>query len=200
MTDKSVADDVMGRFARQQHDWFERVRKGSLDPQAVAKAVQGVIDQGSVLKLISGDERLVIGPTDGSELLAEATDVFAYIDPDFRNWGADEPGQSTEQAPVCVYEMAKDATFAQMFGSLALDAGKICLTQAQIKGFVSKHRQWLRSDGYAIFFLFRSHDQFFVARVGVCSDGKLGVNVSRFVDSNFWLAEDRRRLVVPQLA
>lgn len=42
-----VADEVLGRFARQQHDWFERVRKGSLDPEQVAAAVQKIIDRGN---------------------------------------------------------------------------------------------------------------------------------------------------------
>ncbi len=41
-----VADDVLGKFARQQHDWFERVRKGSLDPQKVMSTVQELIDGG----------------------------------------------------------------------------------------------------------------------------------------------------------
>lgn len=40
-----VADELLGRFARQQHDWFERVRKGSLDPEAVMRAVQALIDR-----------------------------------------------------------------------------------------------------------------------------------------------------------
>ena len=39
-----VADDVISKFARQQHDWFERVRKGSLDPEEVASAVQKIIN------------------------------------------------------------------------------------------------------------------------------------------------------------
>ena len=42
-----VADEVLGKFARQQHDWFERVRKGSLDPEEIALAVQNIIDRGS---------------------------------------------------------------------------------------------------------------------------------------------------------
>lgn len=45
MTERPVADDVLGRFARQQHDLFERVRKGSLDPEEVMRAVQAVIDR-----------------------------------------------------------------------------------------------------------------------------------------------------------
>jgi hypothetical protein len=32
------------------------------------------------LKLISGGERLALGPTDGQETLARATDLFRYID------------------------------------------------------------------------------------------------------------------------
>ncbi len=45
MTAKAVpTDEQLGRFARQQHDWFERVRKGSLDPEAVVLAVHAIID------------------------------------------------------------------------------------------------------------------------------------------------------------
>jgi hypothetical protein len=46
MTEKVVADDVLGKFARQQNDWFRRVREGSLDPEEVGRAVQNVIDRG----------------------------------------------------------------------------------------------------------------------------------------------------------
>lgn len=45
MTTQVVADDMLGRFARQQHDWFERVRKRSLDPEAVVRAVHAIIDR-----------------------------------------------------------------------------------------------------------------------------------------------------------
>ncbi|MEK7139256.1 MAG: hypothetical protein AAB817_00985 [Patescibacteria group bacterium] len=38
-------DEQLGHFARQQHDWFERVRKGSLDPNAVVRAVHTIIDR-----------------------------------------------------------------------------------------------------------------------------------------------------------
>ena len=42
-----VADEVIGRFARQQHDWMQRVLKGSLDPTKVANMVQSIINRGS---------------------------------------------------------------------------------------------------------------------------------------------------------
>lgn len=37
-------DEQLGRFARQQADWFERARKGSLDIDAAVQAIHGVID------------------------------------------------------------------------------------------------------------------------------------------------------------
>jgi hypothetical protein len=39
----------------------------------------------SRLRLISGDEALMLEPTDGSETLARATAVFSYVDSKF--WG-----------------------------------------------------------------------------------------------------------------
>lgn len=42
----AVTDERLGEFARKQHDWFERVRKGSLDPDEVEKVVQRIIDRG----------------------------------------------------------------------------------------------------------------------------------------------------------
>ena len=47
----------------------------------------------TILNLISGNESLILGAVDGTETLADAKDVFAFIDPDFKNWGADEPGR-----------------------------------------------------------------------------------------------------------
>ena len=152
------------------------------------------------LKLIS-PEPLVIGQTDGSEILADANDVFTGgIDKDFRNWKADEPGAPTGETPVDVYEMTKDATFAQMFGSLSSDVSRLCLTQAQIKRFVKKHRDWLRTENYATFFLFKSYNQFFVAGVLFYSDGRLKVSVDRVEYSHVWNAEVRHRLAAPRLA
>jgi len=143
---------------------------------------------------------LVIGATDGKEILADADDVFAYIDSDFRNWKADEPGQMTEETKVRVREMSNNATFSQVFGELSNDVRKLCLDQSQIKSFVKNNRGWLHPDGWAMFFLFELYGNFFVAGVCVGSGGGLGVSVRRFETSRVWLAEDRRRLVVPQLA
>ena len=153
-----------------------------------------------ILKLISGDGGIVIDAVDGSETLADANDVFGYIDSDFKNYGTDEPGIPTNKTPVRVHEIVKDATFVQIFGSLSGDLNKLCLTQAQIKYFCMKHRTWLCTYGYGTLFLFKSKNTFFVAGVGVNSGDTLEVNVDRLEDSHVWHAENRRRVVVPQLA
>ena len=166
--------------------------------EKIAEIVKGV--QNKFLELISVNEQLILDECDGTEILVDASDVFAYIDPDLRNWNADEKGPATDAAPVRVYEMTKDGTYAQMFGSLSSDARKLCLTQAQIKGFVKKYRNWLRKDGYATFFLFESNGEFFVAHVRVGSGGKLEVRVRRFRGSRVWRAGRRDRVVALQLA
>lgn len=131
--------------------------------------------------------------------LAEITSSIG-IDVDFRKWKADERGKSTSKAKAAVYELTKNGTFKQIFGSISSDAGKLRLTQAQIKGFVIKHRRWLRTYGYAIFFLFKSNNDFFVANVSVGSGGSLFVGVRRFDDGSGWDADLRHRVVILKLA
>jgi hypothetical protein len=151
-----------------------------------------------ILRLLSGDESLIIDECDGTETIAKAKAVFpSGIDGDFKNWGTDKPGTATEATAVDVHELIKNATFANMFTSFGTDLDKLCLTQSQIIQFCKKFPSWLRHDGYATFFLFKVEDQFFVALVGVSSVG-LYVLVHRFEDVDVWDAEDRRRLVVPQ--
>ena len=134
------------------------------------------------LKLISGGKNLVLDAVDGTKVIADATDVFsAGIDSDFRRWRADESGQPTDKTPVAVYEMKKDANFAQMVGDLNADTGKLCLSQHQILNFIERHKGWLRAEGYGTFFPFKSYGEFFVAIVNVRSGG-LRVRVYRFED------------------
>jgi len=153
----------------------------------------------SILRLLT-EEPLTIGPTDGSEVLADADDVFSHIDSDFHGWKADEPGKATDATLAKVYELAQDATFAKMFGTLSGDVSQLCLTQAQIKAFVKQHRNWLRTGGYATFFLTESGREFFVAGVRLDVDGPLSAYVCRFGRAHVWCAGYRHRVVVPQLA
>ena len=152
------------------------------------------------LKPISSSEPLTLDPTDGTETIAQATDLFTgYIDSDFRNWGCDVKSEPTKTTQVFVHEMIKDGTFAQIFNGMSDDLNSLCLTQSQIIQFVKKHRKWLRTDGYGTFFLFKVGEEFFVAYVSFYSGGRLEVRVARFSYGRVWYAALRRRIVVPQL-
>jgi hypothetical protein len=63
------------------------------------------------LRLLSGNEPLVLNPTDGEEVLAQATDVFRYIDRNFERWNCNIVGLTTKETAVQVYEMVRDSTF-----------------------------------------------------------------------------------------
>jgi hypothetical protein len=179
--------------------------EGSATLEKIAQIIvgEGEVEkvQNDFLNLISAGENLILDECDGSAIIAGSEDMFeAGIDSDFVSWGANEKGMSTSETLVEVYEMAKNATFAQMFGSLSADANRLCLNQHQIKNFIRKYRSWLRTDGYATLFLFKSNNQFFVALVYLNSGGRLYVRVDRLEDDGVWCAENRNRLVVPQLA
>jgi hypothetical protein len=68
------------------------------------------------LTLISGNEPLALGPADGEQTLARATDVFRYIDSNFEHWSCNVAAPPTKEAPVQVYEMVRDSIFQEMFG------------------------------------------------------------------------------------
>lgn len=154
----------------------------------------------SILKLISGTERLLVDACDGKETIAKAREVFpSGIDGDFINWGTNKAGIVTKEAEVQVHELTQNATFSQIFGSLGTDLDKLCLTQSQIKNFCKKHCNWLRKDDNATFFLFKVEDQFFVASVHVDSGG-LYVTLRRFGRDRIWNAESSSHVVVPQLS
>lgn len=156
--------------------------------------------ENSILKLISGGETILIDACDGTETLAQAADTFeSGIDSDFKNWDANKKGGATAEIAAQVYEMAQNAMFAPMFSSLGSDLDKLCFTQHQIIVFCKKHVNWLRTDGYGTFFLFKVDGQFFVADVNVRVDG-LGVLVPRLGHDRVWNAERLRRVVVPQMA
>jgi hypothetical protein len=150
-------------------------------------------------RLISSGAKIALAATDGTETLAKANDVFYYIDGDFQNWGTNVAGESTSSTFVQVHEMVKDGTFTQIYGGFGENFDKLCLSQAQIKAFCRDHRNWLRTDGYATFFLFKVGTELFVARVLFGGLGRLSARVLRFSLGSVWLAECRLRFVLPQL-
>jgi len=72
-----------------------RIRDGILGCENEAKNAMN-----KRLRLISGREQLILRPTDGNDTLARATDVFSYIDSNFKNWACDVEGQRPKK-PLC---------------------------------------------------------------------------------------------------
>jgi len=178
--------------------WFKELKKFILKKPCWTRA-PGFISE--FLKLISAGKTLTVDALDGKESLAEAADVFAYIDPKFENWEADERGEATEETVVDVYELVSDVTSARLFGSVCNSVSKLCFTKAQIQNFCVKYYDWLRRDNYSTFFLFKSHNYFFVARVYFEFNNRLGVNVYDLGFDAVWDTEYIRRSVVfPRLA
>lgn len=168
--------------------------------QTIAEIAESVT---GILKLISAGQEVEIGETDGTETLADARDVFNYVDNDFRNWNTNVSGKPTKKAKAQVFEMVKDGDFRAIFGGTGRDLGSLCWEQSQIKTFVRNHKKWLRTDGYATFFLFKVGEgkdkRFFVAYVYLFSDGCLFVYCNQFEFDCVWFAVYRRRVVLPQL-
>lgn len=133
-----------------------------------------------------------IPATKGRKVIADADDMFSYIDSCFESYGADKAGDNTTATELAVLELDTDMTFTQMFPN----PQKQALTQAQIIAFVKNHKDKLRTEGYATFFLFKSGEEFFVAGVVFNDDGSLEVSVDRFERDGVWDASDRRRVVV----
>jgi hypothetical protein len=152
------------------------------------------------LRLISGEETLLLYPTDGTQSIGHSSAVFGWIDPDFKNWGLNTGSNlATEETAVQVNEIIKNGTFRKIFGSLGGNLDALCLTQDQIVQFCQKHPSWLRSDGDKTFFLFKVGAKFFVAYVYVYDDGSLFVRVHKLANDRVWAAGYQRRVVVPQL-
>ncbi len=154
--------------------------------------------QNTFLKLISGTESLVIEALDGQATIAKAENVFmSYIDSDFKSLGLDKASPATVKTGLDIYDLKTDATFSQMFGSLADNLDKLVMSQAQIISFCQKYPDWLRQDGYATFFLIKENKQYFVTSVGM-NGGGLRVEVIHLEnDCAVWKARERYRLVTP---
>jgi hypothetical protein len=214
---QKLPDEFVGALQRRLNGIIDKIENGGLEYNYAMSGLQ-MVSEGRVqlptqtasiesvntavvgrLKLISGDKKITVAATDGTETLANTNDVFYYIDNDFRNWGTNVAGKRTVETTVQVYEMIKDGNFSQIYGGFGENLDRLCLSQAQIKVFCRDHRGWLRKEGYGSFFLFKVGTEFFVASVRVYSDGYLYADVDRLSYGFVWRADDRLRFVFPQL-
>jgi len=163
---------------------------------ATDKAIE---TKSAILSLLSAGEKLMLEANDGKSKIYGNGKIFkSYIDDDFKNWGLNKNSQTTAETLVDVYEIIKDAKFAEIFTSLNCDLNKLVMTQAQIVRFCEKHPTWLRQDGNATLFLIKENDEYFVVLVFVYAGG-LYVRVYRFDFDRVWHAACRLRVVFPQL-
>ena len=171
--------------------------------KTMTPSTPGQID--GCLKLISTGN-VVIGPTNGTEIISTAHNVFDYINHDFKNWGCDVvEWESTPETPVCVYEQIENSSYRKTFCGFGQNLNRLCLTTPQIKKFFAAEADnWLREDGWAVYhFLFKVGNKFFVARAfrheDGYKDGYKEVRVDPFSKDIVWYAEYRYRFVLPQL-
>jgi hypothetical protein len=148
------------------------------------------------LKLLSGNDPLLLSPTDGQETLGQATELFRYIDRNFEHWNCNMVGLPTKETVVQVYEIVRDSTFRELFGSFGVPIDSLALTQAQIKQFATLYPNWLKKGGNGTFSLFKVANEFLVSAVYFFSDGRLGVRVRRLTVERVFRAQKRHRLVV----
>lgn len=137
-----------------------------------------------------GKKSIVISATDGTETFASSGlftgGIFGETLP------AVEQPVSTPRVKVTVNEQIRDGIFSEIFGSIK--AGEFEWEQSQVTQFCRDHRDKLRTNGYATFFRLKGG---FVASVSRLGD-ELGVLVRAFSYDRVWLAEYRRRFVLPQ--
>ncbi|OGZ54363.1 MAG: hypothetical protein A3B25_01715 [Candidatus Ryanbacteria bacterium RIFCSPLOWO2_01_FULL_48_26] len=151
-----------------------------------------------ILRSISKGEKVTIRACNGTRTIAHSGDVFEWhIDPGFKE--LNKAGAKTPPAETEVYEMVRNATFTEIFGSLSANLDRLVLTQDQVVAFVKEYRYLLRDERIATFFLLKDGDQFFVAEVHDLGEAGLGVHLLAFEYDGVCLADRRMRVVVPQL-
>jgi hypothetical protein len=172
-----------------------------LDGVSLEKALQPGANVLCETAYLSFLESVSCAPTSGQTTLAKAKGVFTgFLDPDLKNWVTNIVGDDTLTMPMDIYEINKNGKVKDFFLSLGRERKKLYSTQGQIIEFCRTHRDKLRQDGFATFFLFEVAGQSepFVACVFV-GGGALRLLVFRFELDVVFDADDRRRVVVSQL-
>ena len=148
-----------------------------------------------ILVPLVGKEGLSIRPTNGTELIATANDVFFFIDADFGELADPREMFETKETSVSILRIRKSAKYNQLFTSAEKDLDAICFTQHQIKAFVEDHGKQIERDNL-FFFLFRDYDNYFVATVLVDANGKANITSDPLGYRAIWSPVDHCRIVI----
>lgn len=125
-----------------------------------------------IKRLLSKNKIILIEACDGTKTIASSQEVFDIcIDHNFYDPEMNQPGKSTEDTQVDVFEVVEDSTLMQIFESFDdyqihdFDMDQLCLTQHQISCFCEKHKNWLRSDTCGTLFLTKVGFDYLVSHV-----------------------------------
>lgn len=202
----TIINKAVATVVKKKNSSLEEIQAIIEKPGQVYQLVEDLLKRKEITKeevilnlIFSTGEKLIIEETSGKRTIADSKSIFrSFIDPDFKNFKLNNKGEKRPETEVSLFEMAKDATFSQIFNFLNFVLDKLVLTQEQIIRFCEKYPTKLRQDGYGTFFLIKENNEYFVVRVNVYSDGLI-VFVYRFEDDNVWHAKYQHRFVVPQL-
>jgi len=152
-----------------------------------------------ILRLISGDKKIVIKASDGKAIIANATSTFrVYIHNDFKtDPGLDAPGPATPEMLVDVYETIEDATKPQVFACLNSDLDKLVMTPSQIKLFCDEHPDWFKKDDGNLFLTKVDDNGYFVIDVGMISTSQLYIEPRRLKCDDHYYHDPFTRIFVP---
>lgn len=110
MTTK-VTDEVLGKTARQLVDWFERIRKGSLNPEELYQVVKPLLEKGKWGEFF-------ISPSDQLALVRQRNKErgWGFTEDDFTSLREDVPAWPEEKLCAVVLDVSLDTiqrTFEQ---------------------------------------------------------------------------------------
>ena len=160
---------------------------------------------GTYLRPILGSEQLLMIPkvTD-TRPIAERGDIFGWIDPDFRKWKLALEQVSTEAIICQGLEQFKSGKFKSIYTIPSRPFESLCFSQAQIALFAGIHKDWLRTRGGGMFFLFKEkidgQEKFFVSYVRFSSRKLLTIKVYPMSEESIWdITTYSCDFVIPQL-
>lgn len=157
-----------------------------------------------ITRLLSNNEEILIEACDGKKTISLSEEIFDLcIDCNFYKSEHSQPEKSTKSVQVNVFEVIKNSTLMQIFGSLNnhhdhdFDMDQLCLTQHQVSSFCKKQRGWLRKDTYGTLFLTKVGFNYYVLHV-IFLGGGLAIHRHHLGDSTIkWNGASLHRVVTP---
>jgi hypothetical protein len=155
---------------------------------------------GSPLQKLGTKETLTVGATDGSLVIANATDVFSSIANDFMETSFLEKSHPTESASIETYQLVEDMNFAQIFSAFKRSFEQLYFTQHQIVDVIKKYPDQVDYYKRQTLLLLKTGEQFFPINVFLFGGGsKICIAKSNMGRSSIWHGKGNHRIIVPKL-